>query len=142
MSGEQMRRTNRVLGVLLLITSVVTVLYWIDYFHGGDVAVVNARWYTAYESSFPVADFWLAICALFAGLGYAFGWQTAPRFGLLAGSALLYLAAMDITFDIENHLYPLAAISAPMKFEAVINAWSLLLGIATVFVSWRRIGRP
>jgi hypothetical protein len=67
------------------------------------------------------------------------GWPSAPRFGLLAGSALLYLAAMDITFDVENHLYPLAATSDAMKFEIVINAWSLALGAATVILSWRRV---
>lgn len=133
-----MRTVDRALGAILILTAIVTVLYWIDYFHGGDVAVVNALWYTAYESSFPVADGWLAITALLAGLGYVSGWRSAPRFGLLAGSALLYLAAMDITFDIENHLYPLAATSDAMKFEVIINAWSLVLGLVTVFVSWRR----
>ena len=52
------------------------------------------------------------------------------RCGLLAGSALLYLAAMDITFDIENGLYGLVPHSPPMQFELLINAWSLALGIA------------
>ena len=129
---------SRALGVLLILTAVTTVLYWINYFTSGDVAVVAARWYTAYESSFPVADGWLALTSLLAGLGFLLGWPSGARFGLLAGSALLYLAAMDITFDVENHLYPLAAHSDAMKFEMVINAWSLLLGIWTVIASWRR----
>jgi hypothetical protein len=132
-----MSLTNRTLGVLLVLTALTTVAYWVNYFTSGDVAVVSARWYTAYESSFPVADGWLALCALLSGLGYLFGWPSAGRFGLLAGSALLYLAAMDITFDVENHLYPLAAHSDAMKFEIVINVWSLLLGIVTVAISWR-----
>jgi hypothetical protein len=130
--------TNRTLGVLLILTAITTVLYWINYFTSGDVAVVSARWYTAYESSFPAADGWLALCSLLAGLGYLLGWPSAGRFGLLAGSALLYLAAMDITFDVENHLYPLATHSDAMKFEIVINAWSLLLGLWTVAASWTR----
>jgi len=128
---------NCTLGVILVLTALTTVAYWVNYFTSADVEVVSARWYTAYESSFPVADGWLALTAFFAGLGYILGWHTAPRMGLLAGSALLYLAAMDITFDVENHLYPLAAHSDAMKFEMVINAWSLLLGIATIVVSWR-----
>jgi len=45
---------------------------------------------------------------------------------------------MDITFDVENRLYPLASKSDAMKFEIVINAWSLLLGLWTIAVSWRR----
>ena len=39
----------------------------------------------------------------------------------IAGSATLYLAAIDITFDVENGLYALVAHSDPMKFELVIN---------------------
>jgi hypothetical protein len=129
---------NRALGAILILTAIVTVAYWINYFSSGDVAVISARWYTAYESSFPVADGWLALCSLLAGIGFLTNSNSAGRFGLLAGSALLYLAAMDITFDVENHLYPLAAQSDAMKFEIVINAWSLVLGIVTVATSWRR----
>ena len=132
-----MPRTNRTLGAILILTALTTLAYWINYFTSGDVAVVNARWYAAYESSFPAADGWLALTAFFAGLGYLLGWASAPRLGLLAGSALLYLAAMDITFDVENHLYPLAAHSDAMKFEIVINAWSLILGAVTTAYSWR-----
>ncbi len=133
-----MTSKNRVLGAILIVTAITTVAYWIDYFTSAEVAVVPARWYTAYESSFPVADAWLALTSLLAGIGFWRGSPTAPLFGLLAGSALLYLAAMDITFDVENHLYPLAAHSDAMKFEIVINAWSLILGVVTVAVSWRR----
>ena len=133
-----MSQPNRALGAILILTAVVTVAYWINYFTSADVAVVSARWYTAYESSFPVADGWLALCALLAGVGFLTGSNSAGRFGLLAGSAPLYLAAMDVTFDAENHLYPLAAQSDAMKFEIVINLWSLILGVVTVATSWRR----
>lgn len=127
-----------ILGLILILTALVTVAYWVNYFTSGDVAAVRERWYTVYESSFPAADGWLAVCALLAGMGFCFDWASAARFGLMAGSALIYLAAMDVTFDIENHLYPLAAHSEAMRSEIVINAWSLLIGLATIFASWRR----
>ncbi|MGD0143133.1 MAG: hypothetical protein ABSC92_08245 [Rhizomicrobium sp.] len=129
---------TRLLAALLLLSAVVTVLYWLNYYSGGDVRVSDARWYTAYEGSFPVADGWMAFCLFGAGIGLWTGRAWGARFGLLAGSALLYLAAMDITFDVENGLYALAAHSDPMKFEIVINVWSLALGVATVLLSWRR----
>jgi hypothetical protein len=129
---------TRLLAALLLLSAVVTVLYWVNYYSGGDVRVSDARWYTAYEGSFPVADGWMAFCLLMAGIGLWAGRPWGARFGLLAGSALLYLAAMDITFDVENGLYALAAHSDPMKFEIVINVWSLALGVATVLFSWRQ----
>ncbi len=128
----------RLLPTLLILTALVTVAYWVSYFTGGDVRVVEARWYTAFELSFPVADGWLALTAFAAGIGLWRGKSWGARFGLLAGSALLYLAAMDITFDVENGLYALVPHSQPMQFELLINAWSLVLGIVTVVVSWTR----
>lgn len=129
---------DRTLGVIFVVTAIVTAAYWINYFTSADVAVISARWYTAFESSFPVADGWLAACSLLAGLAYLSGWSGAGRLALLAGSALLYLAAMDITFDVENNMYAAAAHSAAMQFEILINAWSLVLGIVAVASGWRR----
>lgn len=134
-----MQTSRRILSALLVVTAIVTLAYWIDYFTGGNVRVVDARWYTAYESSFPAADAWLAATSLIAGIGF---WQSRPwaaKAGLLAGSALLYLAGMDITFDLENDLYGLLSSSSSMQFELLINLWSLGLGVWTVIASWRRI---
>lgn len=128
----------RFLPALLILTALVTVAYWVSYFTGGDVRVVDARWYAAFESSFPVADGWLALTALIAGIGLWRGEAWGARAGLLAGSALLYLAAMDITFDVENGLYALVPHSQPMQFELLINVWSLVLGLATTAASWKR----
>ena len=126
MSAAKRGLGHTVLGVCLILTAIVTVAYWVDYFTSAEVAAVPARWYTAFESSFPVADAWMAMTCLAAGIAY---WRGSPRAGalaLLAGSALLYLAAMDITFNIENGLYPLARASNAMRFEMLINGWSLV----------------
>jgi len=132
---------RRVLGVCLILTAAVTVAYWVDYFTSAEVAVVPARWYTAFESSFPVADGWMALTSLLAGIGFWRGSPHAGRLGLLAGSALLYLAAMDITFNLENGLYALACASNAMRFEVLINGWSLGMGVWVVIAGWRR-NRP
>ena len=128
----------RLLSVLLIIGAVVTGFYWWSYFTGGDVMVLHARWYTAFESSFPVADGWMALCMLAAGIGLWSGRPWGARAGLLAGSALIYLAAMDITFDVENGMYAMAAANDAMKFEVFINVTTLVLGVWTILVSWRR----
>lgn len=135
-----MTRSRRILAVLLIITAVVTVAYWVNYFTGGDVKVVDERWYTAFESSFPAADAWLAATSLAAGIGLWRGRPWGAKAGLLASSALLYLAGMDITFDIENGLYALVPTSSPMQFELLINVWSLGLGLWTLFGVWRDAG--
>jgi hypothetical protein len=133
-----MKISDRILAALLVIGAAVTAFYWWSYFTGGDVMVLHERWYTAFESSFPVADGWMALCMAVAGVGLWSGKSWGARAGLLAGSALIYLAAMDITFDVENGMYAMAAANDAMKFEVFINATTLLLGVWTILACWRR----
>jgi hypothetical protein len=128
----------RSLAILLIVTALVTALYWLNYFTGGDVKTVDARWYTAFEDAFPVADGWLAVTSLLAGIGLWHRARWAGAMCLLAGSALLYLAGMDITFDVENGLYARVPASPQMQFELLINLWSLGLGIWSVAAGWIR----
>ena len=125
------------LGSLLILGAVVTILYWLNYFIAGDVRVLNNYWYGAFEDSFPIADSWMAICMFVAGVGLWQGARYGALFGLMAGSALTYLAAMDITFNVEHGLYELLPKFGPMLTEAAINAMSLGLGIATLILCWR-----
>ena len=129
---------TRVLSALLIVGALVTAFYWWSYFTGGDVMVLHERWYTAFESSFPIADGWMALCMFAAGIGLWSGKPWGARAGLLAGSALIYLAAMDITFDAENGMYAMAAANGAMKFEVFINVTTVLLGVWTLLASWRR----
>lgn len=135
-----MRLSDRILGALLILAALVTVYYWWSYFTGGDVMVLHDRWYTAFESSFPAADGWLAFCCFIAGAGFLLDGRLAAPFGLMAASALFYLAAMDISFDIENHMYALTSANAAMKFEIFINASCLVLGLWTLTAAWRKSG--
>jgi hypothetical protein len=127
----------RFLASLLILGAVITVAYWPNYFIAGDVRVLPDYWYSAFEDSFPVADLWMALCMLGAGVGLWRGTRGGALFGLMAGSALVYLAAMDITFNVEHGLYTLLPRSGAMITETWINASSLALGIATLAMSWR-----
>ncbi|MEI9888916.1 MAG: hypothetical protein WDN08_20930 [Rhizomicrobium sp.] len=131
----------KILAALLVFGAIVTVAYWANYFVAGDVRVLSDTWYTYFEDAFPVADLWMALTMLLAGIGLWRGTRSGALFGLMAGSALLYLAAMDITFNVEHGLYALLPKSGPMLTEAWINASSLGLGIATLVMSWRAATR-
>jgi hypothetical protein len=128
----------KILAALLIIGAVVTVAYWLNYFIAGDVRVLPYYWYSAFEDSFPVADGWMALCMLVAGIGLWRGARYGILFGLMAGSALIYLAAMDITFNVEHDLYAMLPKSGPMITETWINLSSLGLGVATLIMCWRR----
>jgi len=133
-----MKRSDRILSALLLLGAAVTIAYWINYVVAGDVCVVPDLWYSAFEDAFPIADGWMGLCMIAAGIGFWRGNRSAPLFGLMAGSALIYLAAIDITFNVERGLYRLLPASGAMVTEAVINVASLALGITTVTLCWRR----
>ncbi|MFT3728493.1 MAG: hypothetical protein QM759_11770 [Terricaulis sp.] len=129
---------KKILGVLLIVGAAVTAFYWWSYFTGGDVMTTHERWYTAFESSFPVADGWMALCMAAAGVGMLANKTWASPLGLMAGSALIYLLAMDITFDVNNGMYAMAAANDAMKFEIFINAGSVILGVWSLLASWPR----
>ncbi|HXC56043.1 MAG TPA: hypothetical protein VNU97_12170 [Rhizomicrobium sp.] len=128
----------KILATLLILGAVVTLAYWANYFIAGDVRVLSDYWYSAFEDAFPVADVWMALCMLAAGAGLWRGARSGALFGLMAASALVYLAAMDITFNLEHGLYALLPRSGPMWAETAINATSLGLGLATLLMCWRR----
>lgn len=129
---------RRALGIVLIIGAAVTALYWWSYFSAGDVKVSDERWYEAFESSFPVADGWMALCMTAAGIGLLTNRPWASPAGLLAGSALIFLTAMDVTFNVENGLYPLAATNDAMKAEVAINLATGVLGAVMILACWPR----
>lgn len=119
---------DTVIGVLLVVTAVVTAAYWLDFFLRGTVQAVPDDWYLRFERAFPVADGWMATCSLIAAVGLFTGRGYATVFGLLSAGALVFLGLMDLTFNLQNGLFRLLPGSAQMWAEAVIIAWSLGLG--------------
>ena len=116
------------LGVLLAVTAVVTVAYWLDFFLRGSVQVVEEEWYLRFERAFPVADGWMAACCLVTAVGLFTTSSYAVAFGLMAAGALVFLGLMDLTFNLQNRLFRLLPRSAPMWAEVTIVAWCLVLG--------------
>lgn len=120
---------DAVLAVLLLITAIVTVAYWIDFFVHGSVNVVDADWYIKFERAFPVADAFMATCCTLAAIGLLCNASYGVGFALVAAGALLFLGLMDVMFNVDNGLYGYVRTSWPMRGELVINVWSIGFGL-------------
>jgi len=125
-----------ILAVLLIITALFTIYYWADFYTKGGVRVVNEDWYMKFEKAFPIADLWMAACCLLGATGLLTEQTYGSFFSLLAASSLIFLALMDITFNIENNLYRLIATSSQMVLELAINLWGLTLGIVLITYLW------
>lgn len=125
-----------ILAALLIITALFTIYYWADFYTSGGVQVIEEEWYIKFEKAFPVADFWMAACSLLGAVGLLTEQPFGSFFSLLAASSLIFLALMDITFNMQNGLYPLIALSNQMVLELIINLWTLVLGVSLIFYLW------
>ena len=129
--------TTLILVVLLIMTALLNVYYWADFYLRGGVQVIEEEWYVKFEKAFVVADLWgITVCSLLGAVGLITEQTYGPFFSLLAAGSMIFVALMDITFNIQNGLYPLIALSNEMVLELVINVWTLVLGITLIVHLW------
>jgi hypothetical protein len=112
-------------------------MYWIDFLTTGTVHVLEEEWYIKFEQAFIPADIYMALSSLIAGIGLIKKKIWGFIFTYLASSALIFLALMDITFNIQNNLYELLYSSTEMQFETLINIYTLTLGIIAPIILWK-----
>ena len=130
---------NLILSVLMIASAISLVYYWIDFYFGKGVQVMQEEWYIKFEKSFPIADMWIVACALLGAAGLLTEQNYGLLFSLLGASSSIFLALTDITFNIQNKLYRLVGESREMLFEVVINLWSLIFGIVIIVCLGARI---
>jgi len=123
----------------LIVTALFTICYWLDFYLRGGVQVIQEEWYIKFEKAFPAADLWMAACALLGAVGLLTEQTYGLLFSLLAASSLIFLALMDITFNVENKLYRLVGTSREMALELLINLWGLSFGVILIVCLWPRI---
>jgi hypothetical protein len=128
-------RGLRVVIALLWVSVAADVLYWATFFTSGAVRTSGEASYLAFERAFPAADTWLGFCAAACALTLARRRPRAVLWGLLAGSAFIYLGLMDTLYNLENGKY--ASIDTAMAAEVVINLFSLAFGALLISYIWR-----
>ena len=131
--------TDLILSILLIMSAIGLVYYWIDFYTRKGVQVVQEDWHLKFEKAFPVADMWIVACALIGAVGLLTEQNYGLLFSILAGSSFIFLALMDITFNIENKLYRLVGQSNEMTIELGINIGCLSLGIILIVCLGTRI---
>lgn len=123
---------------LLWFGTVATAAYWIIWF-GVDrewLATTHTTAYYAFENAFPLSDAWMAVTGALAALALHRHTASALLWMLLTGSASLYLAGMDILFDLENGIYTHGD-PASVTVEGLINLLCLGGGAAVMVFAWR-----
>jgi hypothetical protein len=130
---------------LLWFGAVATFAYWIVWF-GVDrswLATADTPAYYTFENAFPIADGWMAVTGALGAVALQRRRPSALLWMLLAGSASLYLAAMDVLFDLENGIYRASSSAggvANVAVELFINVGCLAGGVAIIVFAWRYRG--
>lgn len=91
--------------------------------------------YLAFENAFPLADAWMAICALLGAIGL---WQRRGwgfLFGLLAASSAIFLGLMDMLFNLQQDIYAMGGVETAI--EITINVLTLGLGPVIIVYLWK-----
>jgi hypothetical protein len=86
--------------------------------------------YIAFESAFPVADFYLVLILIIGGIGLLKRRFYGTVFSLMGGASLIFLGLLDVSFNMQQGIYSLGV------EEAVMNAFinSLCIGFGTYLV--------
>ncbi|MBU1672051.1 MAG: hypothetical protein KKF41_08145 [Actinobacteria bacterium] len=123
-----------VLAGLLAFTGLATALFWILFF-AGKMEATETEQDEAFERAFPVADSWMIGCCLVAARNILKMNRKGFFAGAAAGSALMFLACMDILYSLENGKYrPLTSDRAQML---VVNLWTVFMGTLTLATLWK-----
>ena len=124
---------------LLFFAAIATAAYWLVFFTTGDVQARTDPIYLAHERSFPLADGWMALCALAGGVGLWRRRDWGFLFGLLAASSSVFLGLMDVLFNLNEGNYALGG--GDMAVEIAINLLTLGIGPIVIVYLWRNRSR-
>jgi hypothetical protein len=124
-----------ILAIILIVFAIGTMAFWIEFFTSGTVSMSDRPAYLEHEQSFPAADGYMVACALICAVGIIRQRPWGLLFGLLAGSAIIFLGLMDTLYSIQQGIFTEFTAAAGESF--VICAICLILGPATIIYVWR-----
>lgn len=143
-------KTGKVIPILQLILALGIAGFWVLYFFEQSCQVplqscaqnptadclpklIQCERYRGFENSFPVPDLLLLTPLLIVG---AIGLWRDRRYGviasLMAGTALIFLGLLDVSFNIPNGRYAIDVVEGTMN--VLINGVCLIFGLLLV---WR-----
>ena len=123
-----------VLSAFMGLTALLTALFWILFF-ANKIEATETEQDEAFERAFPLADSWMITTSLVAAPNLIKMNRKGFFAGAASGSAMIFLACMDILYSLENKKYwPLNGDRAQML---LIHSWTLALGSSPLALLWK-----
>ena len=129
---------RRVIEVFLVVAVLIDVAYWgIWWADRRVIASEDSQGYYRFENAFPLADLWLGIACVLALVSMRRRRPEALFWLLCAGSAGVYLACMDLLYDLQNDIF-LSGTGGVV--EAVIVLLTVVFSISVLRWTWQHRG--
>jgi len=131
-------RERRLVVSLMIAAALLIAAYWVIWFvvDRSLVASDTRPAYYEFEDAFPLADGWLALCLVAATVQLQRRHASALFWLLAGGGAGLYLAGMDVLYDIEHRLW--FGGGAAGLIELGINVLTVVASVGLLAWTWRR----
>lgn len=118
-------------------TAAGIVIYWSSVFLGIFKVEEIIPGYTDWFISFPIADLWIAICALLSSIFLLKNDNKAILFGLLAGSSMIFLGLYALLYGINTRL--LFNLTTEEIIEIIIKVYCLSVGTISIVYFWKMV---
>ena len=133
-------KSHKLFATLQLILAAGFIGFWAMYFAENPCPqkTIACERFLAFENSFPVPDLGYIVPMLVIG---AVGLLKGQRYGvlasLLAGSALIFLGLLDVSFNLQNARYTINFVEGFLN--VLINGVCLIFGPILIWNMWRRL---
>jgi hypothetical protein len=148
MFGKAPGVADRIHAAVMIGGSVLICAYWIAFFltdwtkpdfvlkSANDAPEHLRSVYMGFESAFPAADGFVALCFALAAFHLVRQEAKAVLFGLIGSGGLMFLALMDITFNVLHGFYARLGGDFGMQIEAAINVACVAGAVWTILRLW------
>jgi hypothetical protein len=128
---------SRVVGILVLVEAALFVAYWTVWaIDDSLVAADDTAGYAAFEALFPLPDGFLALSLLVSGRYLLAGRARALPSLFVAAGAGIFLALVDIAYDMQNDIWARGATGA---LELAIVTGLLAAHAGYIVWGWRSL---
>lgn len=117
------------------VAALATIAYWIEFFTSGQVRTSEDEAYVDFERAFVLADAYMAAALLVGAHRLSRGRPDAVGVGIAAGSAMTFLGAMDLLYDLQHRVF--AERTPATALEGLVVASCLAFGPFTMLRMWR-----
>jgi hypothetical protein len=131
------QKSLKIIAFLELAIAAGILAFWTAFFSTDLIGIRDPHLkeiYLAFESAFPVADFFLVSLLVLGAVGLLRKTSCGSFFSLMAGACLIFLGLLDASFNSRQGLYLIGPAESLLNIS--INAVCLAAGSFIVFKIW------